>query len=136
MSDPVSESIRDFLAGAPHAVLGASRDRHKYGNKCLRCYQQARRPVYAVNPRAESVEGLPCYGSLFALPEPVYGISIITPPKTSETIVADAIDLGIQHLWFQPGAESGAAVSAARDAGLHVIAGGPCLLVVLGFRER
>ena len=38
-------------------------------------------------------------------------------------------------LWMQPGAESPAAIARAQALGMNVIAGGPCLLVVLGFRE-
>ncbi len=124
-----------FLAGRPHAVVGASRDRSKYGNKVLRCYQQHDRPVYAVNPHAVEIEGLTAYADLAALPEAVHGISVITPPRVTEAVVEAAGKLGIRHLWMQPGAESAAAVQTARDLGMNVIAGGPCLLVVLGYHE-
>jgi hypothetical protein len=36
---------------------------------------------------------------------------------------------------MQPGAESAAAIDLAEELGVSVIAGGPCLLVVLGYRE-
>jgi predicted CoA-binding protein len=132
------DAIEAFLDGRPHAVVGASRSRAKYGNKCLRCYLQNDMPVYAVNPncpRGQSIEGQTVYATLADLPEAVHGVSIITPPHVTERIVEQAIDLGIEHLWMQPGAESVAAVERARAAGLSVIAGGACLLVVLGFRE-
>ena len=67
----LDERIRAFLESGPWAVVGASNDRDKYGNKVLRCYvQKSRAPVYPVNPNAEEVEGLACYPSLGALPEP------------------------------------------------------------------
>ena len=47
----------------------------------------------------------------------------------------EAAAAGVRHLWMQPGAESPEAVARAEELGLSVIAGGPCLLVVLGFRE-
>ena len=50
-------------------------------------------------------------------------------------MVREAASLGIRHLWMQPGAESDEAIQAAESLGLEVIAGGPCLLVVLGYRE-
>lgn len=134
----VDAAIKSFLDAGPHAVVGASRNRHKYGNKCLRAYLQSEMPVYAVNPNCgddEMVEGLPVYDTLSDLPGPVHGVSIITPPRVTEHIVEQAIALGIRHLWMQPGAESEAAVARARAAGLSVIEGGPCLLVVLGYRE-
>ena len=50
--------IDAFLSGSPFAVVGASTNRDKYGNKVLRCYQQAGRSVVPVNPRATEIEGL------------------------------------------------------------------------------
>jgi len=121
-------SISAFLDGRPHAVVGASDDRSKYGNKVLRAYQEKDRPVFAVNPNAEKVEGLTAYDSLADLPERPHGVSVITPPAVTEQIVDDAADQGIEHIWMQPGAESERAVEKARERGMNVIAGGPCLL--------
>lgn len=132
--DPETD-IAAFLDGSPHAVVGASRDRAKYGNKVLRCYQQNGQPVYPVHPAGDEIEGLKAYATLAELPEAVHGVSIITPPGVTESIVGQALEAGIQMLWMQPGAESPRALQDARQAGLTVIAGGPCLLVVLGFRE-
>ena len=128
--------IEQFLAGRPHAIVGASRNRAKYGNKVLRAFLQNVRQVYPVNPAADVVEGLLAYPDLGSLPEPVYGVSLITPPEVSERVVEDAARLGIQHIWFQPGAESEAAVNRAKQAGMNVIYGGPCVLVALRYRER
>lgn len=127
--------IDEFLAGSPFAVVGASQDRSKYGNKVLRAYQQHNLPVFPVNPHANEVEGEPAYANLGSLPEPVHGISVITPPHITEGIVQQASELGIKNIWMQPGSESELAVSRAEKLGMNVIAGGPCLLVVLGYRE-
>jgi len=127
--------IEQFLAGSPHAVVGASQDRSKYGNKVLRVYQQHDRAVYPVNPTADAVEGLPAVARLSDLPETVHGISIITPPAVTEAVIAEAGEIGIRHVWLQPGAESDAAIAAAEQLGMNIISGGPCLLVVLGYRE-
>ena len=130
------ERIERFLARGPWAVAGASTDRAKYGNKVLRCYLQAgRTPVYPLNPRSSEVEGLPAFRDLAAVPEPVRALSIITPPPITERVVAQALELGVAGVWMQPGAESAAAVRMCEEAGVDVIHGGTCLLVVLGFRE-
>ena len=50
-------------------------------------------------------------------------------------VVEQAVERGLRHLWMQPGAESDDAVRRAEEAGIDVIHGGPCLLVVLGYRE-
>ena len=124
-----------FLAGGPHAVVGASRDRDKYGNKVLRCYLQHGRRVFPVNPQAAQIEGLAAYGDLGTLPEPVHGISVITPPRISEWVIEQAAALGIEQVWMQPGAESIAAIARAEAAGMSVIADGSCILVELGYAD-
>lgn len=125
-----------FLGGGPFAVVGASTNREKYGNKVLRVYQQNGREVYPVNPRAEEIEGLAAYPDLASLPEVPHGVSIITPPAITEQVVEQAVGLGVKHLWMQPGAESPRAVAYARENGVNVVANGPCVLVVLGYHER
>src|SRR5512137_189532 len=130
-----AQRIEAFLASRSFAVVGASADRSKYGNKVLRCYQQHGRKAYPVNPKAPEVEGVRAYPSLAALPEPVSAISVITSPAATELVVREAHAAGVKHVWMQPGAESHEAIRAAEALGMNVIAGGPCLLVVLGYRE-
>ena len=130
------QEIDEYLSGSAFAVVGASNDRAKYGNKVLRCYLQRGRKAFPVNPRELEIEGAPSYPDLASLPEPVHGASIVTPPEVTERIVEDAARAGVKRLWMQPGAESPRAIERARELGLSVIAGGPCLLVALGYRER
>ena len=131
----LQQQIDAFLRGMPHAVVGASRDREKYGNKVLRAYLQGRRAVYPVNPSVDIVEGLAAFPDLASLPQPVHGLSVVTPGRVTEQVVAEAIKLGIRHVWMQPGSESDHAVELAQQAGLNLIWGGPCILVALRFRE-
>ncbi len=127
--------IDKFLEAGAFGVAGASVDRHKYGNKVLRCYLQHDRRAIPVNPKEPEVEGVASVSDVKDLPDEVKSLSIITPPKVTEQVVQDAIAKGIENLWMQPGAESPAAVAAAERAGLNVIADGSCLLVVLGYSE-
>jgi predicted CoA-binding protein len=129
------EKIEAFLASGPFAVVGASTDREKYGNKVFRCYLQHDHKAYPVHPKAKEVEGHPCFPTLGDLPEKVRAISVITPPLATERVVEDAHGTGVEFVWMQPGAESPAAVSRAEELGMTVIAGGPCLLVALGFTD-
>ena len=78
---------------------------------------------------------MPCVKTLADLPEPVHGLSIITPAPVTEKLVEDAHKAGITRIWMQPGAESRAAIERCRELGISVIAGGPCVLVDLGFRD-
>jgi len=133
---PLPERITAFLDGGPHAVVGASRNRDKYGNKVLRVYLQHERPVFPVNPTADVIEGLPAFADLASLPETPHGVSVITPPEVTASVVDEAIRLGIGHIWMQPGAENQQAVELARQHGINVIAGDACILVAMGYTER
>lgn len=135
MSRSYPPDIARFLAVGSFAVVGASADRHKYGNKVLRCYLQHDLPVVGVHPRLAEVEGVRCVPRLTDVEGAPPAVSIVAPPAAAAGIVQDAIEKGVAHLWFQPGAEDAAAVAVARAAGLSVIEGGPCVLVVLGYRE-
>ena len=126
--------IRDFLDTGAFGVVGASSDRHKFGNRVLRCYQQDGRKVLGINPHATEIEGSRCVASVLDLPADVTRLSIITPPAMTEQVVEQAARKGITHIWMQPGAESPRAVELCRQHGIHVIADGSCLLVELGFR--
>jgi len=130
---PVREIIADFLAEGPYAVVGASNDRTKYGNRVLRAYQRKGWRVYPVNPREPEIEGLTAYPDLKSLPEKPRGVSIITPPAVTERVVQDAANAGARFVWMQPGAESPEAIRAARERGLEVIADGSCFLVETRF---
>lgn len=131
----MEQRITTFLAGESFAVVGASRDRSKYGNKVLRAYQQNDRRVFPVNPHALEVEGLRAFPNLTALPIDVHGVSIVTPPRITASVVEEGLSLGIKHFWMQPGAEDDQAVARATEAGANVIAHGPCALVLLGYHE-
>lgn len=129
-------NIKTFLTAKAYAVIGASTDRNKYGNKVLRCYLQHHMKVYPVNPSEKNIEGVACINSLADLPHDVSSISVVTPPKITEQVVEQAIAKGIKNIWMQPGAESEVAIENAKKHHINVIAGGPCILVQLGFSEN
>lgn len=130
------EQIDLFLQSKAFGVVGASADRHKYGNKVLRLYQGKNMRVVPVNPREQEIEGIQCVASVMDLPDDVESISVITPPNITEQVVDMAVRKGIKHIWMQPGAESDVAVEACRKNGINVIADGSCILVVLGYRDH
>ena len=129
------EQIKTFLAGRRFAVVGASQDREKYGNKVLRAYLQHNLAVVPIHPTATEIEAQPAVPNLASLPDSVDGVSIVTPPPVTEKVVQQAVALGIKNIWMQPGAESPRAVELARESGANVIAGGPCVLVALRYHE-
>jgi predicted CoA-binding protein len=125
------QRIKAFLAAPSFGVVGASEDPEKYGHKCYASLIQHGYKAYPINPRAKTVLGKPAFPSITALPEKIESLSVITPPAVTEKVVDEAIAAGVRNIWRQPGAESDVAIKKAEQAGLSVIAGGACLLVVL-----
>ncbi|CAO3571351.1 unnamed protein product [Mortierella alpina] len=125
--------VREFFASAEQkfAVVGASNNRAKFGNKVLRWYIDHGYTAVPVNPRENTIESLSCVRNLSSLPgNPAeYHVSIITPPAVTRSVLEEAHANGIQRVWLQPGAESPEALAFAQDAGIKILAGGPCVLV-------
>ncbi len=127
----MNDLIDRFLASGPYAVVGASRDRTKFGNRVLRCYMEQNEVVHPVHPAGGTIEDLDAAESLLTLPEQVAHVSVVTPPAVTEAVVEEAGRAGVEILWMQPGAENEAAVARAEALGMGVIHGGPCLLIDL-----
>lgn len=121
-----------FFLSEAYAVVGASSNESKFGNKVLRCYMKNDFAVYPVNPNEETILNLTCVKSIADLPDAVKSISIVTPPIITEKIVDQAISKGIKNIWIQPGAESTLAIKKCHENNINVIANGPCILVELG----
>ncbi|KTD41281.1 CoA-binding protein [Legionella parisiensis] len=132
----LNHQIELFFQSKSFGVIGASSNREKYGNKVLRCYLENGKKAYPVHPKEDSIEGLPVVHSLSQLSKEVESISIITQPAVTEKIVEEAIKKGIKNIWMQPGAESNLAIQNCKLHKINVIAGGPCILIVLNYREH
>jgi predicted CoA-binding protein len=109
-------------------VVGVSADRTKYGNIIFRQLLSAGYKVQAVNPKLTTVEENPCYANLKALPTKPDVVNVVLPPALGVQVVEDCLALGINNIWFQPGAESGEAIAKAKAGGLNVLANA-CILL-------
>ena len=112
------------------AVLGASRDRRKYGNKAVRAYLESGFTVFPVNLSEETIEGLKVYPTLDAIPEPVDFVSLYVPPAVGLKALPAIAAMKPKELWLYPGAESDELIEAAAD--LHLRAIVACSIVALG----
>lgn len=112
------------------AILGASTNRAKYGNKSVRAHQQQGYEVYPVNPRADVIEGLPCYPSIADVPEPLDRVSFYLPPALGLQVIDDVAKKNPKEVWLNPGAESEALIRRAEELGLNVIVA--CSIVAVG----
>jgi predicted CoA-binding protein len=120
--------IQDFLAERTLAVVGVSRSGKGFGIAALRELKRKGYTIYPVHPQAAAIEGDACYPSLLALPGPVGGVLVVTPPAESGRVVQDAVTAGIPRVWLQQGAVSDEAVRICEAHGVRVIPG-ECVLM-------
>jgi uncharacterized protein len=112
------------------AIIGASTDRAKFGNKAVRAFQQKGYTVYPVNPKEAEVEGLPAFKSIRDVPVRPHMISIYLPPPVLFKILPDIAARGCDELWLNPGTESDEVLAEAERLGLRVIEA--CSIVGVG----
>jgi len=103
------------------AIIGASNNRAKYGNKAVRAYLRRGYKVYPVNPKEEIVEGLKAYGSILDIEAEIDRATLYVPPKMGLAIIEEIAQKGVKELYFNPGAESDELVEKARRLGLNPI---------------
>ena len=113
------------------AVLGASRDRGKYGNKSVRAHARAGWQVFPINPRADEIEGLTAYRSLRDVPiRPLDRVSVYLPPEIGITLLDDIAACQPREVWLNPGSDSDELLLAAEKLALPVICA--CSIVDVG----
>lgn len=131
----IPDAVKEFLAQKRLAVAGVSRTSQQPANAIYRRLRDTGHEVYATNPETDAVEGDPCYPGLGALPVPVDGVVIATPPASAAEVVRECVELGIGRVWmhrsFGEGSVSEEAVALCREKGISVIVGG-CPMMFCG----
>jgi uncharacterized protein len=113
------------------AILGASADRSKYGNKSVRAHRQQGYTVYPVNPKGGEIEGLTAYKSLAEVPSgKLDRISVYLPSAIGLQMLEEIARRGCDELWLNPGSDDPQVVEKANKLGLNVIQA--CSIVDVG----
>ncbi len=110
------------MAAKTVAVVGASADRTKFGNKAVRAFRDAGWIVFPIHPVLTQVEGLPAFGSLDDLPVTALDqISFYVPPKIGFALLDQVHRKNAAELWLNPGSESPQILARAAELGVNVI---------------
>jgi len=112
------------------AVIGASNDRRKFGNRAVRAYRLRGYTVVPINPHETEVEGLRAYKSVLDVPGPIEMASFYVPPDVGERVIEEIARKRIPEVWLNPGAESDALIARARALEIQPIIA--CSIVALG----
>ena len=124
----LKQAADEFLAQKRIAVAGVSRDTKQPANLIFRRLRDTGHEVFAVNPKAEEVEGVRAYARVTEIPAPVDGVVVVTPADAARDVAADCAAAGVPRVWLHrgvgPGSVSDDAVAFCREHGIEVIAGG------------
>lgn len=101
------------------AVIGASADRRKFGNKAVRAFRHHGATVVAVNPNATEVEGEHVYASVLDYPGPIDEATVYVQPSVGVRVMDELAKKGIGVVWLNPGADGREVVARARELGLQ-----------------
>jgi predicted CoA-binding protein len=112
------------------AIIGASTDRAKFGNKAVRAFKRSGYQVFPVNPKLSELEGLPAFPSISAVPVRPDLVSVYLPPPVLLKVLAEIAAKGCDELWLNPGTDSPEVVAEAERLGLNVIRA--CSIVGMG----
>jgi predicted CoA-binding protein len=114
------------------AVVGASRNRQKFGNKALRAFRDAGQTVIPINPHESEVEGIRAYASVLDVPGPIDMATVYVPPETAMRLLDEFERKQIPEIWLNPGADDDDVLAEARRRHLNVIAA--CSIMGVGRR--
>ena len=134
-------SVVDLLVYLSHylqmsivAVIGASTDRRKFGNKAVRAFLRSGYKVVAINPSLAAVggdiEGCDTYGNVVDVPYKIDLATLYVQPHIGRDIVWSLVKKNIPELWVNPGAESPELVELAQQCGMIVRE--HCSIVAIG----
>ena len=93
-------SLKPILQPRAVAVIGASRDRSRFGRRVFDAMRQAgfTGPIYPVNSAAESIDGHPTFASARDLPSGVDLAVVVVPRDSAIGVVDDCAAAGVKAL--------------------------------------
>jgi uncharacterized protein len=116
------------------AVVGASSDRRKFGNKALRAYAQQGYTVYPINPHEKDIEGHPAFASVLDVPGPIDMATVYVRPEVGVRVMDDLAAKQVREVWLNPGADGPEVVARAEQLGLKTIQA--CSIIGIGESPR
>lgn len=112
------------------AVIGASNDRDKFGNKAVRAFGRRGYRVIPINAHERQIEGLKAYASVLDVPDDIDIATFYVPPDVGEQVIEQVARKGIPEVWLNPGAESPALLARARSLNVRPVVA--CSIIGIG----
>jgi hypothetical protein len=116
--------------GETVAVIGASSNRTKFGNKALRAFENQGYTVIPINPTEAEVEGHKAYVSVLDVPGTIDVATVYIPPRYGVRVMEQLAEKGVAKVFLNPGADGQEVVTRARELGLNAIR--TCSIIAIG----
>ncbi len=115
------------------AIVGASKNRGKFGNKAVRAFAKKGYVVYPVHPTENEIEGIRAYASVTQIPvSQLDMVSMYVPAEVGMDVFEEVAKKNVVEVWLNPGAESPELLKKGERLGLNVIAA--CSIVGIGMQ--
>ena len=88
------------------ALVGASNDPTKYGNKILLDLVKKGYNVAPINTKEDTIAGIKSYKNVLDLKESPSIINFVVPPSIGFQVTKELVENKFDNFWYQPGAES------------------------------
>ena len=112
------------------AVIGASSNPRKFGNRAVRAFRRQGYTVIPINPNEVAVEGLRAYRSVLDVAEAIDMATFYVPPHIGEKVMPEVARKQIAEVWLNPGSESDALIRLARSLKVEPIVA--CSIIGIG----
>jgi predicted CoA-binding protein len=112
------------------AVIGASSDPRKFGNRAVRAFRRQGYTVLPINPNERQVEGLKTYASVLEVAGPIQMATFYVPPDVGLQVMPEIARKQIPEVWLNPGAESEELIRLARSLAIEPIVA--CSIIGIG----
>lgn len=133
ISEKMQKNIEEMLSKKRWAVYGISPDESKFGYKIPLRMLEHGYEIIGINKKyaGQDIGGIKVLSSLAEIEGSVDCIDVIVNPKISLQVIAEAKELGIRNLWFQPGTWDEEVLRKAEEADMSVVHEA-CVYAILG----
>ena len=112
------------------AVIGASSNRGKFGNKAFRAFLKQGYNAIPINPNEREVEGHKTFASVLDVPGAIDMATVYVPPEVGVGVMEDLAKKQIGEVWLNPGADGDEVVARAKALGLKTVIA--CSIIGIG----
>ncbi len=103
------------------AVIGATNNTSKFGNKIFKRLKNYGFNVVPINPVYEEVENTKALDCVSELQDDVSVLNVVVSPEKSMAMLDNIDKTSIKYVWFQPGTYNNEVIEKANQLGLNVI---------------